>query len=84
MEKPSYSLSRRAIWINTALAWLSIFALLVGALLGVEHAVPMAAIVVPSAFLMIAALLGIHRAFGSMDLRAIAAAKPGPTPEGEQ
>lgn len=79
MEKPSYSTSRRAIWVSTALAWLVILILSAGAVMGSEQAVAFGSIALPSMVTLIVALLGIHRGFGSMDLRAITGGgKPDP------
>lgn len=72
IDKPSYSTSKRALWLSSALAWLVILALVAGALAGQREAVAMASIVVPSMVLLIAAMLGLHRFFGSMDMRTIA------------
>ncbi|QCI65645.1 NAD(P)+ transhydrogenase beta chain [Phreatobacter stygius] len=78
MGKPGYSLTRQAFWVSFVLAWCVILAIVYGALAGQAQAVALAPIVVPSMVLMIAALLGIHRAFGSMDMRAQAAAAASP------
>ena len=82
IARPGYSLTRLAFWVSFVLAWTVVLAVVVGALRESAQAVAVAGIVVPSMVVMIAALLGIHRAFGSVDLRsqALAADKP---PEGE-
>jgi hypothetical protein len=69
--KPTYSTSKRALWLSSSLAWLVILALVFGALAGQREAVAMASIVVPSMVLLIAAMLGLHRLFGSMDMRTM-------------
>lgn len=69
-KKPTYRTSKKALWISSALAWLVILALVIGALMDAPQAVPMAEIAVPSLVVLIAALLGVHRGFGSLDLRA--------------
>lgn len=71
MQKPSYSLTRSAFWWSFIMAWGVILTLVGGALYGVAEAAPMAGIVVPSMVVMIAALLGIHRAFGSIDMKTL-------------
>jgi uncharacterized membrane protein YhaH (DUF805 family) len=73
LKKPAYRLSRRAFWWSFVLAWGVIVAIVAGALAGWHDAVAIGGITIPSMVLMIAALLGIHRAFGAMDLRAITA-----------
>jgi hypothetical protein len=78
--RPAYSTSKRALWLSSALAWLVIIALVWGALNGEREAVAMASIVVPSMVLLIAAMLGIHRAFGSMDMRTMRSAPPRGSP----
>lgn len=68
--KPGYSLTRRAFWISFYLSWLVISFLIVGALFGVEQAANIAGVAIPSMVGLIAALLGIHRFTGSLDMRA--------------
>lgn len=88
MEKPSYSMTR--VWMrwSFALGWVLIFLIVAAGLCGIQAAVDLASIVVPSAFLQIAALLGIHRVTGSMDFAAASRpaddppARPGPEPDG--
>lgn len=70
-EKPAYSTSKRALWVSGALAWLVIVSLVGGALAGNRVAVDMAGIVVPSMVFLIVAMLGLHRAFGSLDMRTL-------------
>jgi len=70
LAKPGYSLTRRAFWLSFVLAWLVIFMIVIGALLGIAAAVDLAPVVIPSMIMLIAALLGIHRFAGSMDYRA--------------
>ncbi len=70
MSKPAYRLTRHAFWSSFVFAWAVIGALVVGALLGRTAAVDLAAIALPSMAGLIAALLGIHRGFGSMDMRS--------------
>jgi hypothetical protein len=80
MKKPTYTLTRQAFWASFLLAWSVILACVWAMLMGNEQAVAMATALAPSMVLLIAALLGIHRAFGSMDMRTMAAA---PKTEGE-
>lgn len=70
-EKPAYTTSKRALWLSGALAWLVIVSLVGGALTGNRVAVDMAGIVVPSMVFLIVAMLGLHRAFGSLDMRTL-------------
>lgn len=69
MQKPSYSTSKRALWLSSIMAWVVILILAVGAAMG-GKAVEFGTIAVPSMVALIAALLGIHRGFGSLDFRA--------------
>jgi hypothetical protein len=73
LRKPAYRLSRLAFWWSFVLAWGVILAIVAGALAGWHDAVEIGRITIPSMVIMIAALLGIHRAFGAMDLRALTA-----------
>ncbi|RVG68510.1 NAD(P)+ transhydrogenase beta chain [Sinorhizobium meliloti] len=72
MQKPGYGLTRQAFWTSFVLAWIVIGAIVAGGLRGSREAVDLAGITVPSMIALIAALLGIHRAFGSMDYRSAA------------
>lgn len=74
MRKPAYSLTRQAFWLSFVLAWLVILGIVGFGLLGSRNAVELAAIVVPSMILLIAALLGIHRFSGALDMRSMAVA----------
>lgn len=73
MEKPSYSTSKRALWLSSFMAWAVILVLAVGAAIG-GKAVEFGTIAIPSMVALIAGLLGIHRGFGSLDYRAAAKA----------
>lgn len=81
MNKPSYSTSRRYLWISFALSWSVILVLAIGAIRGSDQAVAFGAIAVPAMVALIAAILGIHRFAGSMDFRNAALAKSN-DPEG--
>jgi hypothetical protein len=74
MTKPNYTLTRQAFWASFVLSWGVILACVAAMAAGNEQAVPMATALATPMVMLIAALLGIHRAFGSMDLRTIAAA----------
>ena len=73
--KPGYSLTRSAFWLSFWFSWGVAVTLLATGLYGGEaqraQALALAPIYVPSMVLLIAALLGIHRALGAADLRAI-------------
>lgn len=69
MQKPSYSTSKRALWLSSIMAWAVIVILAIGAAWN-DKATEFGTIAVPSMVALIAALLGIHRGFGSMDFRA--------------
>lgn len=79
MEKPSYGTSKKHLWLSSAMAWLVILVLAAGAAMGSEQAVSFGAVAIPSMVALIAALLGIHRGFGSLDMRTMA--KAGTAPE---
>lgn len=83
MEKPSYSTTKRALWLSLALAWIVIIALAVFAGLGSDQAVAFGAMAVPSMVALIVTILGIHRGFGSLDMYTMARGRP-PGPGGER
>lgn len=72
LEKPSYSTTKSALWWSLGLGWLVLIAITGGALYGQRLAVELAWVMAPSMVALIAAILGIHRAFGSMDMRTMA------------
>lgn len=76
MKKPSYSTSKQMLWCSVASAWAVIFALTTGAVLGTDQAVGFGTIAVPSMCGLIAAMLGIHRHYGSRDMETIAEHQP--------
>ncbi|MDQ0454699.1 NAD(P)+ transhydrogenase beta chain [Rhizobium paknamense] len=78
MERPSYTTSKQWLWCSGALAWAVILALTLSACLGSDQAVAFGTIAVPSMVGLIVALLGVHRAFGSLDMRAMTR---GPKPD---
>jgi len=84
MKRPGYSLTRLAFWVSFVLAWGLIIGIMVaGLVFNAPQAMGLAGIVIPSMVLMVAGLLGIHRAFGSMDMRTAATAAKSSEEEGE-
>lgn len=69
MQKPTYSTSKRALWLSSIMAWAVILILAIGAAFN-GQATEFGTIAIPSMVALIAALLGIHRGFGSLDFRA--------------
>ncbi len=70
MEKPRYTTSKRMILGSLVAAWGLIYMLAYAA--GFHEsaqATGFASLVVPLAFGLIVALLGVHRGFGSLDMR---------------
>lgn len=78
MEKPGYRTTKRALQISLALAWLVILILSVFAGLGSAQAVEFGRVAVPSMVALVATILGIHRAFGSVDMWTMSRGKPDP------
>lgn len=74
--KPAYSTTRAWMRWSFILGWALIWVLLIAGLLGNDRAIELAPIVIPSAFLQIAALMGIHRFSGSLDFAAMATTTP--------
>ncbi len=74
MTKPTYSTTR--VWMRWSfiLAWAENFLLVVAALFGGsnmrESALSLAPVIIPSTFVLVAALMGIHRFSGSLDFAA--------------
>lgn len=69
--KPGYSLTRQAFWISFVLAWSVVIALVWGAFYERHEVVVLAEIVVPSMVALIVVTLGVHRAFGAIDMRTL-------------
>lgn len=69
-QKPTYRTTRQQIWWSFFLGWSVILSIVFAGVLGSRQAVELAPTVVPSMIIMIAAMLGIHRGFGSLDFRA--------------
>lgn len=83
MHKPSYSTTKRALWLSSAMAWAVILILALGAAY-TGQAVEFGTIAVPSMVAVIVGTLGVHRGFGSVDMHLMArGSKPGPS-EGDQ
>lgn len=78
--RPVYATSKRALWFSGLAAWLAIFLVIAGALRGSAESVALAPIVVPAMVALIVALLGVHRGFGSLDLRTLAGSGRGRMP----
>lgn len=79
IQKPSYSTSRLALWVSGACAWLLVFVIVVrGSFFDSPGALALAPIVIPSMVMMIVALLGVHRGFGSLDMRTMAGSSRSP------
>ena len=72
MDKPSYGTSKKLIWISLVMAWLVIALLAYGAVSGSEQAVAFGTVAVPSMVALIVAVLGVHRGFGSLDMKTMA------------
>lgn len=68
--RPTYSTTKRTLWINCALAWAVIILLAVGSVYGSDQAVAFANVALPSMVLLIGGTLGIHRHYGSKDFAA--------------
>lgn len=80
MEKPRYSTTKLALWISSAAAWATIFLLLIAAVRGSTEAVALVPLVLPTMVALIVAILGIHRGFGSLDMRTMATRREGEQP----
>jgi hypothetical protein len=80
-SKPSYSTSKQMLWCSAAAAWAVIFALTVGAVLGSDQAVGFGTVTIPCMCALIASMLGIHRHYGSLDMKTMTDAV---SPPGEQ
>lgn len=82
IEKPSYSTSKRAIWLSSFAAWAVVLLLTIGAVHS-GKSVEFGSIALPSMVFLIAAMLGIHRFAGSIDMKTMSGQKPDP-PGGTQ
>lgn len=84
MQKPSYSTTKLVLWISLAAAWAAIFLLLIASVAGSAEAVGLVPMVLPTMVALIVAILGIHRGFGSFDMRTMAGAAGAPAEGGTQ
>jgi hypothetical protein len=67
VQKPAYTTSKRAIWLNSFMAWIVILILAIGAIMQ-GQALGFATVAVPSLVLLIGGTLGIHRHYGNRDM----------------
>ncbi len=74
--KPSYSTTKAHLFTSSLLAWAVILSLTAGAIYGSEQAVSFGMFAVPAMATMIAAMLGVHRHYGSKDFEAISHSDP--------
>lgn len=88
MEKPTYETSKKTIWFCLIMAWAVIVIIVGGALFGAHQIVALAPIAFPAMVGLILGPLGLHRGFGSLDMRTISKqarlgpARHGPKPNG--
>ncbi|MCZ7893338.1 hypothetical protein O9X99_16830 [Agrobacterium salinitolerans] len=68
--KPTYGTSKRYLWGSFWASWGGVYLLIAGALLGRTEATGMATIALPALLTLIAAMLGVHRHYGSKDFEA--------------
>ncbi len=76
--KPSYSTTKAHLFASSLLAWMVILSLTAGAIYGSEQAVSFGMFAVPAMATMIAAMLGVHRHYGSRDFEASVGSDPVP------
>jgi len=67
LQKPSYSTSKKALWLSSIMAWIVILALTGGAI-WTNQIAAFSAIALPMMVGLIAVMLGIHRGLGSLDM----------------
>ncbi|WP_440410657.1 NAD(P)+ transhydrogenase beta chain [Neorhizobium petrolearium] len=67
IQKPSYTTSKKALWLSSAMAWAVIIALTIGAI-WTGQVIAFAGIALPMMVGLIAVMLGIHRGLGSLDM----------------
>ncbi len=70
IQKPSYGTTKKALWLSSAMAWIIILALTIGAIRD-GQVVAFSSLVIPLMVAMIVSILGIHRGFGSFDMRTM-------------
>lgn len=81
--KPTYGTSKRYLWGSFWASWGGVYLLIIGALVGRTEATGMATIALPALLTLIAAMLGVHRHYGSKDFEATAQSEtvpPSPAP----
>lgn len=80
MDKPSYSTSKRYLWVSMFMAWAVILILAAGSALD-GKTVEFGTIAVPSMVAVIVSILGIHRGLGSLDMMTAAKGGKADPPE---
>jgi len=73
--RPSYGTSKRYLWGSFWASWGGIYLLIVSAICGSKEAVGLSGFVIPALLTLIAAMLGVHRHYGSKDFEAAASAE---------
>ncbi|MBB4122932.1 NAD(P)+ transhydrogenase beta chain [Martelella radicis] len=76
IRKPQYKSSKLYIGASLGCAWLVIFVIVVAAVQTPNGTMTLITTVIPTMVGVILALLGIHRGFGSLDMRTIAKSPP--------
>lgn len=74
--RPSYGTSKRYLWGSFWASWGAVYLVIVGALFNSTAAMALSTLVIPSMLTLIAAMLGVHRHYGSKDFEATASAEP--------
>jgi hypothetical protein len=74
--KPSYRTSKQQLWMTSAMSWVLIYVLGIGAVIQGE-AVAFATIAIPSLVFLIGASLGIHRHYGNKDMEIMSQSNEG-------
>ncbi|MDR6102775.1 hypothetical protein QE369_002972 [Agrobacterium larrymoorei] len=72
--RPSYGTSKRYLWGSFWAAWGAVYLVIIGALFNSTAAMGLSTLVIPSMLALIAAMLGVHRHYGSKDFEATATA----------
>jgi hypothetical protein len=70
MEKPSYGTTKKALWLSSFMAWIVIVCLTIGAV-AQGQVMAFSSLVIPLMVALIVSILGIHRGFGSLDMRTM-------------
>ncbi|MEH3091994.1 MAG: NAD(P)+ transhydrogenase beta chain [Agrobacterium cavarae] len=74
--RPSYGTSKRYLWGSFWASWGAVYLVIIGALFNSTAAMGLSTLVIPSMLTLIAAMLGVHRHYGSKDFEATASAEP--------